>query len=134
MKKTRNLVLVGLVILIWAALAGGISIYIEGLWFRSLGYWQVFRLTLSSRFLAFTGGALIGFGILWIGIWLSSRDPRAEGFWFRQEFVGVAQKSSRALLLLIAAAAAVIGGLIAQGHWMRFLQYFNRVGGGTWHS
>jgi uncharacterized membrane protein (UPF0182 family) len=131
MKKARNLVLIALVMLIWAALAGGITIYIEGIWFKSLGYWQVFRLTLSSRFIAFTGGGLIGFGILWVGIWLSSRRAKTEGFWFRQEFVGVAQKSSRAMLTVIAAAGAVIGGLVAQHHWMAFLQFFNRVDGGT---
>jgi len=130
MKKARNLILIGILALIWAALAGGITIYIEGLWFESLGYWEVFRLTLSARFFSFIAGGLIAFGFLWFGIWLSSREARTEGFWFRQEFVGVAQKSSRAVLILIAAGASVIAGLVAQYRWMTFLQFLHRVGGG----
>ncbi len=131
MKKTRNLILLFLLLLVWAALAGGLSLYIESLWFESLGYWQVFRLTVLARSVSFLIGLGVTFPLLWATVWLSSRQPRSQGFWFKQEFIEVAQKSARAILLLVAAGVSVLAGLAFQSNWMTLLQYLHRTGAGV---
>ncbi len=131
MKKARNYIFLLIVLLVWAALAGGISLYIDGLWFESLGYWQVFRLTVLARSLSFLLGLAVTIPLLWASVWLSSLQPRSQGFWFKQEFVEVAQKSARAVLLLVAMGVSVLAGLAFQSNWMTLLQYLHRVEAGV---
>jgi uncharacterized membrane protein (UPF0182 family) len=131
MKKTRNYILLLLVLLVWASLAGGISLYIEGLWFGSLGYWQVFRLTILARSLSFLLGLAVTLPVLWASVWFASRRPRSQGFWFKQEFVEVAQKSARVVLLLVAIGVSILAGLVFQSNWMTLLQFLHKVQAGV---
>lgn len=107
--------------------------YIDWLWFRNLGYLEVFWRTLASRWaVGLAGGAFFG-SILFFNLWIATRDlqflpPNVVPFpyqrWFRP----------RGLTALLAAGSAVFGamaGVAVSQEWLSFLLYRNRVAFGV---
>lgn len=64
MKRFSFILFLFAVLFIWVALSGGISLYIDYLWFHSVGHAEVFHTTLSGRFLSFLTGFLLAFSLL----------------------------------------------------------------------
>jgi len=127
MNSIRKGLLIFGALLVWLFLAGGISLYIDSLWFDSVGYWDVFRLSLFARFMAFLAGAGLTFLVLWTNMLLASREPHSEGFWFRQEFVEVTRAGAARILKWSIAGLSLVIGFAAQSHWMEWLQFRSRV-------
>ena len=113
-------------ILIWGALSGGISFYVDALWFKSLGYWQVFKISLLGKAWTFMAGFL--FAILFLGLnsLLAIRRPRGD-FWFRSDFASFAHKSINQFLRLGLLFLGFFTGGFLQSRWMIFYQYLHQV-------
>lgn len=113
-------------ILIWGALSGGISFYIDALWFKSLGFWQVFKLTLIGKAWTFLAGFLVSVLFLSINSALAIRRPQGD-FWFRSDFAEFAHKGITQFLKLGLLFAGFFAGGILQARWMTFFKYINQV-------
>ncbi|UCF36641.1 MAG: UPF0182 family protein [Acidobacteriota bacterium] len=116
-------------LLLWVALTGGISLFIESRWFDSLGFWSVFRTSVSARFTFFLAGFLISLSVLSLNNWLSFRSPGGT-YWFKPEFAELAGKSARGLFLLVSVGLSFITGIVLQTKWMMMLQYLHQVPAG----
>ncbi len=112
----KSIIALIVILFIWFALASGISLYIDGIWFDSLGYWQVFSTIMTGRFVSFLLPFLLTFAILWTNGWISSRC--ALGLWTRPDLVDLAKKGTNAIFLVIALAVALLIGVISQMEWL----------------
>ena len=126
MKNFRTTTMILGVFLIWATLAGGIHIYIESLWFDSLGYWDVFFTFVFTRFRFLLAGTAAAFAFLALNVWLSSRKSMGK-FWFRPEWSELAQKGTRFFFWLACLGISTLAGVAIQAHWMTLLQYFGQA-------
>lgn len=126
MKNFKTTVVFLGIFLIWAALAGGIHVYIESLWFDSLGYWDVFYTLVFARFRFFLVGTMIALGFLALNIRLSSRKALGN-FWFRPEWNEMAQKGTRFVFWLAGLGISIVAGVAVQTRWMSLLQYLNQT-------
>ncbi len=124
MRASSALLLV--LLLIGLALGGGISLYIDALWFQSVGYLSVFQIMLGMKSLFWLLGFILSFAILGLNLWLSSRQP-LKSSWLREEWVALARKGSNALFWLGILVISVFVAMIVQSQWMSFLQYWHRV-------
>lgn len=107
--------------------------YIDWLWFRNLGYLEVFWRTLASRWaVGLAGGAFLG-SILFLNVWIATRDlhllpPNVVPFpyqrWLRP----------RGLTVLLVGGSAVFGamaGVAVSQEWLSFLLFRNRTAFGV---
>lgn len=113
-------------ILIWGALSGGISFYVDLLWFKSLGFWQVFKVTLLGRAWTFMAGFLVTLIFLSFNSVLAIRRPQGD-FWFRSDFAEFAHKGFTQFLKLGLLFAGFFAGGFLQARWMIFAQYIHQV-------
>ncbi len=127
-KKIRfrlSLVLV-IAILIWGALSGGISFYINALWFESLGYWEVFKISLMGKAWTFISGFLAALVFLSLNSVLAIRRPQGD-FWFRSDFTELAHRGINQFLKLGLLLVGFFAGGFLQTHWMTFYKYIHQV-------
>ena len=114
---------------IWGALAGGISLYIDYLWFNSLGYLEVFQITLKSKGIFWLLGFALSFLILGLNLSLATR--RHHGiYWMSPELQALARKGTQLIFWLAILVLSVLVGIVVQGQWLTFLQYWNRIPSG----
>ncbi|MFQ5740882.1 MAG: UPF0182 family protein [Acidobacteriota bacterium] len=125
-----TLLLLGVAAAVWLALAGGIALYVDFLWFGSIGYLPVFEKTLWSKFFYWVLGFAVAFSVLGCNLWLASRRSKGT-FWVRHELIQMAQKGSDYLFWIAILILSIFTGLITQSQWMAFLQYQHRVEAGV---
>ena len=123
MKTTIPLLLV---LVVWGGLAGGISLYVDYLWFNSVGYLDVFETTLWSKFAFWLIGFAISFVVLGSNLWLATR--RSLGlYWMSEELMTLARKGITYLFWIAVLVLSGFVGVAVQGRWMTFLQYQHQV-------
>ncbi|MDA2937368.1 UPF0182 family protein [Acidobacteria bacterium AH-259-A15] len=120
----RSTAVLLLALLIWFVLAGGISLYVDYLWFDSVGYLEVFVTTLSAKFSAWLIGFLLSFTLLGLNLWLASRRPGGTYF-LREDLIEIAKKGSYYLSWVAILVLSTVIGLGVQPQWMTFLQYLH---------
>ncbi len=122
----------GLLLLV-LALTLGVRIYTDALWFGHLGYGEVFRTQVLTRFLLFFGAALpssLFLGFSWQGALHALLRQRER----TEEWTPLPRRSGRAaipILWTLAAIAGIVFGSVAQGKWMRVLRFLHGVEVGT---
>lgn len=129
MRRFKTLTFLIFVLAIWFALSNGISLYIDSLWFDSVGYLQVFTTTLSAKLLAWLGGFAACLAFLSLNFWLASRRSIGS-YWIRPEWVALARKGANGLFWLLILGISALLGFIVQSRWLAFLQYAHRFSGG----
>jgi uncharacterized membrane protein (UPF0182 family) len=130
--KRYKLVLLGIVVAaVWVLLGGGMSLYIDALWFDSLGYYKVFETVIWLKFISWMAGFLISVLLLWLNFRLASRRSYEQETWFRQEYLVLGMDEKRGTLFRagILVLSALLG-LLAQSGWLMFAQFRHQVPGG----
>ncbi|HXK61598.1 MAG TPA: UPF0182 family protein, partial [Acidobacteriota bacterium] len=130
--KRYKLVLLGAVaVALWVLLGGGISLYIDALWFESLGYYEVFRTVIWLRFVCWLASFGVSFLLLWGSYRLASRRTYEQEVWLRQEYLvlGMDEKRNNIFKAGTLVLSAVLG-LIVQSRWMMFAQFSHQMSGG----
>ncbi len=125
----RLLVRIGLVIFFAIAAVQSVSLYVETLWFESLGYEPVYWYRLRAELLAFAVFGAASFLLLYV---LFRAVIPASGF-SRRPFVEIAGETIiipstdriRALTLPVAAVLGILFGLLFSTEWNRFTLFFN---------
>lgn len=119
-----------LILTVWGALAGGISLYIDYLWFDAVGYLEVFQTTLASKFLFWLAGFAVSFLILGSNLYLAAR--RHHGiYWMSPELQATARKGTQFVFWVAILVLSVLMGMVVQSQWLAFLQYWNQVPAGS---
>ncbi len=126
MKRYKGFLFLIVVFFVWFALAGGLDLYVDSLWFDSVGYSQVFSTILGSRFAFWLAGFLISFAVLGFNFFLASRRSRRSSgrYWVKQEWVYMFREKTDTLLWLIVVGVSVFIGLVIQTQWTMFLKYY----------
>jgi len=130
--KRYKLVLLGIVVIaVWILLGGGMSLYVDALWFDSLGYYAIFETVIWLKFVCWMAGFLVSVLLLWLNFRLASRRTYEQETWFRQEYLvlGMDEKRSNLFRAGILVLSALLG-LLAQSEWLMFAQFRNQVSGG----
>ena len=122
MKGLKASVILFLALGLWVALAGGITLYIDYLWFDSLGFLSVFATEWRSRSLYGLIGLAVSLGIFASSLWLASRTARGH-YWIRHELVEMARQGARYLLWGAALVFSLFASLSTQAQWLSFLQF-----------
>jgi uncharacterized membrane protein (UPF0182 family) len=132
--RGRTIVLVSVVVLVVLAMSlkGIATFYTDFLWFRSLGYTDVWRSVLGARVvlaLIFIG---LFFAICWANLYIADRiapvfrPPGPEEDLLEPYHVFIARRM-RLARVLVALLFAVIAGAGAAGQWNDWLLFNNRV-------
>ncbi|RPI26964.1 MAG: UPF0182 family protein [Acidobacteria bacterium] len=130
--KRYKLILLGIVVVaVWILLGGGISLYVDALWFESVGYYGIFRSVIWLKAISWLVGFLISILLLWVNFWLASRRTYEQEIWFRQEYLVLAmdEKKNNLFKAGILVLSALLG-LFVQAQWLMFAQFNNQVPGG----
>ena len=130
--KRYKLVLLGIVVIaVWVLLGGGMSLYVDALWFDSLGYYSIFQTVIWLKFASWMAGFVVSVLLLWLNFWVASRRTYEQETWFRQEYLvlGMDEKRNNLFRAGILVVAALLG-LLAQSEWLMFAQFRNQIPGG----
>ncbi len=130
--KRYKLVLLGIVVIaVWVLLGGGMSLYVDALWFDSLGYYAIFETVIWLKFISWMAGFLVSVLLLWLNFRVASRRTYEQETWFRQEYLvlGMDEKRNNIFRAGILVLSALLG-LLAQSEWLTFAQFRHQVPGG----
>jgi uncharacterized membrane protein (UPF0182 family) len=130
-RRSRILLILGAVVLI-ALIAGSrlLGTYVSWLWFREVGYSQVFSTIVLTRMALWVSGGVFLGGVLALNLWIAYRsrpvfvpvsgpdDPLAR-------YRTVATERSRLFGIGIPVAVGLIGGLTAQADWQTVQLYLH---------
>ena len=126
----RFVIRAALIVAILIALAQSISIYVENLWFESLGYSAVYWYQLRAQGMTFLVFAFASGILLWLLFRLvtpSGGRPRGALIRFGNENISVPSSDSvRKFALPAAAVLGLIFGLAFSGDWDTFALFLNR--------
>ena len=113
-----------------AGLGQAVPLYTDWLWYREVGFTQVFTTVLSLRgwLLIGAGGAVFLF--MYGNLWLAARTAAPDVLWELDDQLGlpgraVLEPLIRRLLLPVIAVIAVLSGLRAGASWEMVLGYVN---------
>jgi uncharacterized protein len=131
---TRPQPIVALIVLFVAlgVLAQIVPLYTDLLWFREVGYTQVFFTILETRGGLFTGLAVAVVVFLWANLTFAARTAAPDVLWELEDQLGLPGRVVIEPLIrrFMPAAIALIGlvsGLRASANWDTVLGYLNRV-------
>ena len=115
-----------------AGLGQAVPLYTDWLWYREVGFTQVFTTVLSLRgwLLIGSGGAVFLF--MYGNLWVAARTAAPDVLWELDDQLGlpgraVLEPLIRRLLLPVIAVIAVLSGLRAGASWEMVLGYVNRT-------
>ncbi|HEX8653028.1 MAG TPA: UPF0182 family protein [Pyrinomonadaceae bacterium] len=132
-RRWRRWVILAVVVLLFV-LSQTLSIYIEALWFGSLGYAQVYWYTFRLKLLLFLVFAFLTFAILRGVFWLFERLLSATTLERRlivvnNQSVAINPKSLlRPVAWVVSALFALVYGLGMSQSWQTFALYLNQTG------
>jgi len=109
--------------------------YTDWLWFREVGFEQVFLRTLSAQW---TVGVLTGLGalaLLGVNLWLALRTLRPREFMIATtqgpEIIAISPQRVRPIAFAAAALAALVIGFYGASRWATWLFFLHRSAFGT---
>jgi uncharacterized membrane protein (UPF0182 family) len=120
-----------LILLLGTAIPALAEFYTDWLWYREVGYEQVFLRTLSARALTGTLTGLAALAFLWLNLRLALRTLRRRDFTISTpegpRVISVDTSRIRTLALVGAGVASLLIGLYSASHWDTWLYYLNAV-------
>jgi len=123
----RVFAVIAAVIILFIVLSIAKGIYMEWLWFGSLGYESIYATVLKTKVLLFFISVII-FVVLFLGnLALAARfTPGGNGrlLWPWEMFAPY-QKNAKMSIILAAGVLALVFGLQAHGQWQVVLEFFN---------
>ncbi len=129
MGRMRTTIPLLLVVVVWGGLAGGITLYIDYLWFDSVGYLGIFQTILWSKFVFWLMGFLLSLLVLGSNLWLATRHSLGL-YWMSEELMTLARKGITYLFWIAVLVLSGFVGVAVQGRWMTFLQYQHQTSAG----
>jgi uncharacterized membrane protein (UPF0182 family) len=120
-----------LLLLLGTAVPAFAEFYTDWLWYREVGFEQVFLRALTARAATGLVTGLAVFGVLWLNLHLALRTLRSREFTISTadgpRVISVDTRRIRSLVLAAALVLSVFVGLYAGSHWDTWLYYLNAV-------
>lgn len=119
-----------------AGLGQAVPLYTDWLWYREVGFTQVFTTVLSLRGWLLLGAGGVVFLFMYGNLWVAARTAAPDVLWELDDQLGlpgraVLEPLIRRLLLPVIAVIAVLSGLRAGASWEMVLGYVNATPFGT---
>jgi uncharacterized membrane protein (UPF0182 family) len=122
-------VLLLLVLLLLTSIPSFAEFYTDWLWYRELGYEQVFLKSLSARALTGTLTGVVAFAVLALNLRLSLKNLRRREFTIATaegpRTISVEMGRMRGVIYMLALLASGVIGLYAASHWDTWLYALN---------
>jgi uncharacterized membrane protein (UPF0182 family) len=122
-------VLLLLFVLLLTSIPSFAEFYTDWLWYRELGYEQVFLTSLSARALTGTLTGVVAFAVLALNLRLSLKNLRRREFTIATaegpRTISVEMGRMRGVIYILALLAAGVIGLYAASHWDTWLYALN---------
>jgi uncharacterized membrane protein (UPF0182 family) len=120
--------LLGFIVL--TGLGQAVPLYTDWLWYREVGFTQVFTTVLSLRGWLFLGAGAVVFLFMYGNLWVAARTAAPDVLWELDDQLGlpgraVLEPLIRRLLLPVIAVIAVLSGLRAGASWEMVVGYVN---------
>ena len=123
--------LILLLVLLGTAIPALAEFYTDWLWYREVGYEQVFLRALTARATTGMVTGLAVFGLLWLNLHLALRTLRSREFTISTaegpRVISVDTRRLRSLVLAGAFIVSIVVGLYSGSHWDTWLYYLNAV-------
>src|SRR5687767_6627244 len=120
-----------LLILVGTAVPAFAEFYTDWLWYREVGYEQVFLRALTARATTGLVTGLVVFGLLWLNLHLALRTLRSREFTISTadgpRVISVDTRRIRSLVFAGGLIVSVFVGLYSASHWDTWLYYLNAV-------
>jgi uncharacterized protein len=129
-RGVRRFALLAVLMLVLVFFPAVVNLYADVLWFREVGFLQVFTTEIASRLALFVVGALLAFAVLWGNARFAQRGPVFQPFLLQGEQSGAAVNMTelvRRVTLPVSLVAAFFVGLAVSGWWMTTLQAMRQV-------
>ncbi|HEV2057245.1 MAG TPA: UPF0182 family protein [Methylomirabilota bacterium] len=119
-----------LAFIVLAGLGQAVPLYTDWLWYREVGFTQVFTTVLSLRGWLFLGVGGVVFLFMYGNLWVAARTAAPDVLWELDDQLGlpgraVLEPLIRRLLLPVIAVIAVLSGLRAGASWEMVVGYVN---------
>jgi hypothetical protein len=130
-RRWRRWVILAIVAVVIAVFSS-VSLYVEALWFESLGFGSVFWYTLKIKVLLFLVFAILTVAILRAGFWLVERTSGSNAFERRtvvinnQSMIIDPTRILRPLTWVVAGICGLIYALGMSKEWQKFALFFNQ--------
>src|SRR5262245_23168505 len=114
------------------ALGQAVPLYTDWLWFKEVGFTQVFTTRLALNGWLFIGLGLVVFGFLYVNLSVAARTAPPDVLWELEDQLGLPGRAIleplvRRLLLPVIAVIAIVAGMRASGGWDTMLLYANAM-------
>jgi uncharacterized membrane protein (UPF0182 family) len=127
--RVPRLFLLAAAVVLFTAIPSFAEFYTDWLWFREVGFEQVFLKSLSAQATTGLSVGLVVFAILWLNLRLSLRHLRRREFTIATaegpRVISVDTRRLRSLVYLAALAAAALIGLYSASSWATWLYAFH---------
>jgi len=112
------------------ALGQAVPLYTDWLWFKEVGFTQVFTTRLALNGWLFIGLGLVVFGFLYVNLSVAARTAPPDVLWELEDQLGLPGRAIleplvRRLLLPVIAVIAIVAGARGSAAWDTVLQYAN---------
>src|SRR5262245_23566103 len=112
------------------ALGQAVPLYTDWLWFKEVGFTQVFTTRLALNGWLFIGLGLVVFAFLYVNLSVAARTAPPDVLWELEDQLGLPGRAIleplvRRLLLPVIAVIAIVAGARGSAAWDSVLQYMN---------
>lgn len=111
-----------------------ISLYVDWLWFKDVGFEKIFSTKINAQAMTAFAGLLVGFLITYLNIWFSMRATRGRSVVMASYSQAIPQldilRHFDKVKIIVPALVGLFAGLLLNNSWLTFLYYFNGVASG----
>lgn len=111
-----------------------ISLYVDWLWFKDVGFEKIFSTKINAQATTALAGMLAAFLITYLNIWFSMRATRGRSVVMASYSQAIPQldilRHFDKVKIIVPALVGLFAGLLLNNSWLTFLYYFNGVASG----
>ena len=134
-KKSRMiLILIATLFLAMFFLPQFISLYIDWLWFKDVGFGQVFTTKINAQAMTAFAGMLAGFIVTYANLWFSMNATKGRSVVMASFSQAIPQldilRHFDKVKIILPVIIGLFAGLLLNSSWLTFLYYFNGAASG----
>ncbi len=111
-----------------------ISYYVDWLWFKDVGFEEIFSTKIKAQVITAFAGILAGFVITWLNISFAMRTTKGRSVIMSSYSQAIPQldilRHFDRLKIILPVGIGLLAGSILNTNWLKFLYYFNAVDSG----
>ena len=133
-KSRMILILIAILFLALFFLPQFISLYVDWLWFKDVGFEKIFTTKINAQAMTAFAGMLAGFLVTYVNIWFSMNATKGRSVVMTSYSQAIPQldilRHFDKLKIIVPVVIGLFAGLLLNNSWLTFLYYFNGVASG----